>query len=722
MANCDIPDTNPLDVTCAVPAVTPTPNNSCQTSLTGSTACPVEDNCSPFSLTSEELSSDSCIINSYISESLNIGAANINVYKLLGVYAQGKLCDLTGVGAAISGGDIPNYPAANAYDKYITEWRSSQLGPNVLSGAYIGYDFGPIKLANGRDRYGIETYIKHDVATIKLKQGCNPNNRVTKIRVERSNDGVKWFGAALLSVPDCDGMVTLNFAKTVPSRWWRIRPVTFNGGAQDWWSVQALQLIDYEETTVTNIQDRIFLENRDRQYNTSAVTIKGSYTPLSLQTFQSAYGMSQLFGGAETYSIEVSFSDVVGLLGRPPVIGDIFQLPSETQYSPNLQPVLKYLEVTDIAWSTNGYTANWIPTLQKILAQPVIASQETQDILGKLTEDIDSSGLVDIDNGDNTKAYQDLSAISQTIQAYANTNVPERGEDYADVTKFSPAVYEWQRNYKNLNMKKLDRNRNVYGIDAMPPNGLPFTEGDSFPLTPANGDYHRLTYSFINNDIPPRLHRYSTAKGRWIYLETDQRFALKNTKPLLQEFINPETSSVTNPHDMNKLFSDEPTFTPYVPTSEVIVKVTPTPSITPSITPSHSITPTSGVTSTPTPTVTPTPTPSATYVAPSFSTTLSATLASSQDNYSPVGYIAGSTDQLLLTPVSGGSTILGLLAAPDGFAIQLCNVSSVNTITFLNAGSSTSTNQFSTPRAQPVILQPLTCVVLVYVINQWKFL
>lgn len=589
MAACDIPDTNPLNLPCITATLTATPNTECVIGADG-VSCPTDPDCSPFSLTSTELSSDSCLINSFISEALNIGSANINVFKLMGIYEQGTLLDLTGSGQAISSGDIPNYPASNAFDKFITEWRSAQIGAQVTSNAYIGYDFGPIRLANDRVRYGIDTLIKHDVASINLKQGCNSVNRVSQIRIERSNDGVKWFGAALLNVPDCDGMVQLNFARTVPSRWWRIRPLQFNGGPQDWWSVQALQLVDYEVTTVTNVQDRIFLENRDRQYNKSSVTIKGSYTPLSLQTFQSKFGMSQVFGSTETYSIEINFSDVVALLGRTIVIGDIIQLPSETQYSPTLKPVLKYLEVTDIAWSTNGYTPNWIPTLQRILAEPVIASQETQDILGKLTQDVDASGLVDIDNGDNTKAYQDYSSISQTIHADSNTNVPERGEDYADVTKLSPEVYEWAKQYKGLNMKKVDRNRTVYGIDAVPPNGLPFTQGDTYPINPNNGDYHRLTYSFINNNIPPMLYRWSAAKGRWIYMETDLRFEFKNTKPVLQEFLNPDVSTLTNPHNMNVAFgtpTPSPTPVQYITATP---QTTPTPSVTmtPSVTPSRS--------------------------------------------------------------------------------------------------------------------------------------
>lgn len=552
MGNCNIPDNDPLNKECDAETAPPTTNNSCGTPIGGTTNCPKTCNTSPWDLAS--MDSDSCYISDVIAQALAIGAADINVYKLLGVHEQDKLVDITGNGISISSGDIPNYPASNAFDKYITEWRSQQLGTDVTANAFLGYDFGEIKLLyNDRNRYGIETFIRKDVATIKIKQGCNSQNRASKIRVERSNDGTKWFGVTILSLPDCDGLVTLNFNKSVPSRWWRIRPITFNGGSSDWWSVQALQLMEIEVTQLNNIQDRLFLENRDRDYDTSTITIKGSYTPPEIQTYQSKYEQSGLFGG-ETYSIEVSFAATVGLLGRPLVIGDIIQLPSQTEYTPSLQPVLKYLEITDVAWSANGYTPNWKPTLQRIIAVPVMASRETQDVMGKLTEDIDTTGLVDIDDGNIDKTYQDYSNISQTIAANANSAVPERGENYGDVTELSPEMYEWQKKYPDINIAKFDRNRTVYGIDAMPPNGLPYTEADQFPTSPKDQDYHRLTYTHINNSIAPRLYRYSGVKQRWIYMETDRRFEMKNTHPVLQEFLDPNTSTRVNPHDINDKF------------------------------------------------------------------------------------------------------------------------------------------------------------------------
>ena len=548
--DCGIINTDPLYNTgnCELDAngVPIVPSDS-STSGTGSCIktpsgllCPAVENCSPFDLSE---SPETCIINDYIEESIDIGGAPLNVFRLLGVHEQGSLQDLIGAGTSFSNGYLPNYSSANAFDKYITEFRSLQTGSDVVKSAFLGYDFGPIKLENGRNRYGIETAIKHDVTRINFKQGCNSKNRVTKIRVERSNDGEKWFGVTIQNIQDCDGLVTLDFNKSVPSRFWRIKPLEFNGSDDDYWSVQALQFIDYEATKINNIEDRILLENRNRDYDENAINMKCSYQPIDTIGNVTQFGF---MSGANKWVIEVSFTASVKALGRPFVIGDIIELPAETQYSPNLTPIKKYLEIEDVGWSVNGYTPTWVPTMLRLIAIPAVASQETQDLFGKLTRDVDSSGLIDIDNGQNLK-YQDYNDIAQTIEADANTMVPERGEDTSKVAKLSDELLQYGEDHPDMNLKRLDRKRSNYSIDALPPNGESYTEGDEFPTgTPADGAYHRLTYTKVGKDIPARLYRYSKVKKFWVYLETDKRFAAKNTKPILQEFLDPERSSVTN--------------------------------------------------------------------------------------------------------------------------------------------------------------------------------
>ncbi len=502
-------------------------------------------------------SSDSCLIADYVEESITIGGAVVNVHRLLGVHEQGKLQDLTGNGTSLSNGDHPNFPSANAFDLLSTTWRSIQIGTEVTS-AYIGYDFGELLLDTGRKRYGVETFVKNDVASFKIRQGCRAENRATKARIERSSDGVKWYGVSVVDLPDCEGTAKVNFKRTVPSRFWRLRATVFNGGADDAWEIQALQLLDFETTKVDNIQDRILLENRDRSYDENPVRMKASYQPIDLQSFQSKFGMGSMFSGNE-WILEVAFSSAISLLGRPFVIGDILQLPSETQFTPSLKAVLRYLEVTDVAWSTNSYTPNWVPTMQRLIAKPVMASQETQDVLGKLTADVDSQGMVDINNGDDSKPYQDLMGISQTIDADHNTQVPERGVDFADIATVPDAFYDFNEQESGTYdvAKKIDRVRAQFGTDAMPPNGEEYTQGDEFPTSPKDGDYHRLTYTSVRSGIPARLHRYSGSNVRWVFLEKDRRAEFKNTQELVQRKLDPNSSTVTAPDDKEAFFDDQ---------------------------------------------------------------------------------------------------------------------------------------------------------------------
>lgn len=523
------------------------PNTGCILQPDGTTRCPEMDTCGIWSVNTDNVT---CLTDSYITESLIISGANVNVHKLLGVYDQKSLVEVTGSGSAIASSYLSNFPPSNAFTKEVTEWRSAELGSDVVDSAYIGYDFGPIRLENGRLRYGIETYVKKDIGTIRIIQGCNKENRATKVRVERSEDGKKWFGVALLNVTDCDGLVTLNFNNSVPSRYWRIRPVAFNGGPEDYWAVKALEPSESQKPDVTNIQDKFWMENRDRKYQKKAITVKGSYTPPDRQSINSKWGM--MFD-LDAYYIEVPFRSVVQALGRPFVIGDIIELPSEAQYNVKMEKENLYLQITDTGWSSSSYSPTWQPTLLKITAKPALASEETQDIFGDMTRIMDNSGLMNIDNGNYGGKYQDYSDSTQSIKADANTMVPEAGIDYADVMKFSDEVIKWGDKV-GKNMRPLDRNRSIYGIDALPPNGEEYTQGDEFPKKPKDGAYHRLTYTYLpgGNAIPARLHRFSTKKNMWIYLESDIRHQIDNLNPSIQEFNDPESSTRTPLYDIGK--------------------------------------------------------------------------------------------------------------------------------------------------------------------------
>lgn len=543
------PCETPEDLTdCVVVEETTVPSGCVQTP-TG-IVCPStapSDVCKSFQLSENE---DECVIQNWVEEAIGIGGATINVYKLLGVHEQGRLVDQTGTGVAISGGDVNTiFPASNAFNTEISAWRSLQTGAGVTASSYIGYDFGVIKLANERTRYGEPKDETRDVSTLRIKQLSNSNNRVTSIRVERSQNGQKWYGVDIVNLPDCDKLVTVNFRRSVPSRYWRLRPIVFSGGDTDFWSVAALELIDYEQTHISNIQDRLFLENKNRDYQTPTIGMKATYDLLDTQSELSRFGMEF---PAQTMYLVISFQACVAKLNRPLIIGDIIEMPSETQYSATLEPIKKYMEVTDVAWSTEGYTPGWKPTLLRCILQPMIASQETQDIFGDLAGQIDSTGLFDTDDGTHP-IFQDYSEIGQTVeeQAVQASKAPQRGDDAGN------AIHQFEINQIEaaadigVSITKIGLNpQGLYVEDAIPPNGEDFSLGDTFPTTFSDGDYHRLTYSGLAEDVPDRLYRYSTANGRWVYLETDRRHEYDGQKKKLQEFITSPFSSSTKLPDL----------------------------------------------------------------------------------------------------------------------------------------------------------------------------
>lgn len=491
--------------------------------------------CSPFQL---DKNRDTAFIEGVVNENLNIGGATFNVHKLLGIHEQGKLIDCTGLGTPLTNGDLPNFPASQAYDKFITEWRSIQRGEGVLLSAYLGYDFGEIKTNdNSRVAYGVDTSIYRHVTALAIKQSSTETRRVVKARIERSDDGEKWYGVSIVDLPDDDCLNTVLFKSTVPSRFWRIRPIGFNGVATpDVWGVQALQLFhNYEGTNTDNIQDKVLLENRDRDYNTESLPLKGTYDLLDITSELTRFGIE--LPSLSLY-MQVAFSSCVAALGRPLIIGDIIEIPSEAQYSAEMRKIERWVEVTDVAWSTEGYTPGWTPTLLRVIAQPAFASQETQDLFGDLAANpiAGEMGLVDGEDG-NHSIYQDYFDVAQTISAEAKDAVPQAGVESSSVIRaWEPEEISKAEAAGIHNLESTGQPTGIkFHEDAIPPNNAPYTESDEFPNAPKHGDYHRMSYIDLATDVPSRLFRYSTQKNRWIFLEKDRRVTMEH--PVLNEFL-----------------------------------------------------------------------------------------------------------------------------------------------------------------------------------------
>lgn len=343
-----------------------------------------------------------------------------------------------------------------------------------------------------------------------------------------------WYRVDVVNVPDTAAAVQIRIKQSAPSRFWRIVPTQFSGvTTNDPWEVDKLELFDYQATTLDDVQDQLFMENRDRDYATQSVQFKVAYQPFDAISDLSKFG----FQVADIYSFTTSFATMVKALGRPIVVGDILEVPSEMQYDHNLRPVKKFLEVTDTSWAADGYTTSWRPIIYKFQASQMIPSQENRDIVGT----VDTQKYV-IDDGAFFDGIEQIQTgpltSSEAIKAEAQLAVPETGTNVREVasgmsTNGRPGSYD---------------GRDLYLEDGLPPDGQAYTEGFKLPDVAAatDGEFFRLNYDPALK-IASRLYRFNAVKNKWMYVETDRRTLNNSLKPSQQAMFNAtETMSITS--------------------------------------------------------------------------------------------------------------------------------------------------------------------------------
>lgn len=472
------------------------------------------------------------------AEALNIAAAPVNIFPMLGVHSQGSTQDLVNAtGYPLSSGTPAGFNVLDAFNVNDSSWRSIQQGADVTGApAYLGYSFGTKKawekIGPPQERYQPAAPVLKQVSSFKIKQGANPENRVGQVRVEASDDGIKWKRVDVVNLPNTTDLVTVGISSNAKHNAWRLVPTFFGGiAANAQWEVERLQFMEATTVELDNIQDFFLLENRDRSYCRTSVMLKASYNLLDVQTELAKFGLEI----PQTYIFTVSFAVMIQTLGRPIVIGDILEVPGEIQYDPDLRPVRKWLEVTDTSWSTEGVANNWKPLLFRFNGQPIMPSVEHKDILGLpgvVTDQQDDLSILTDGYLLNNQAYQAAEAIKQE----AEDNVPQTGGDPQDI-----------RSGKSLSRPPGTYDgRDMYVEDAIPADGAAYTIGDTLPQPPdvVDGQYHRQTYTQLPASLrpPERLLKYNAARNRWLVVEVNRRRTYESHKPNASKLISSEGS------------------------------------------------------------------------------------------------------------------------------------------------------------------------------------
>ncbi len=309
---------------------------------------------------------------------------------------------------------------------------------------------------------------------------------------------------------------------------------------------------NYLNQSATNIQDLLFLENRDRKYDTSVYTLRGIYTVTDNDFNLSQFG---IFMSADTIYMTFHLTDTVAYLGRKIMAGDVIELQHKKDFYPldnSIPNILKrYYVVEEVTFAAEGFSQTWWPHLSRVKLNPLVDSQEYKDILNQIS----NQKL----NGNSTPFSNYLSTLDKFLEI--NDAIIEQAE--IDVVKSGTNVDELyvlplnpdgspgdptgiQANNMNLRVNSTrnfaavaattpDTNIPAYlGGDGAAPNGWPVGVGTSFPTNPEIGDY------FLRTDyVPNRLFRYDGT--RWTKIEDSVRTNLTpgpNNKTQRSIFVN----------------------------------------------------------------------------------------------------------------------------------------------------------------------------------------
>jgi hypothetical protein len=281
----------------------------------------------------------------------------------------------------------------------------------------------------------------------------------------------------------------------------------------------------YANQSEKNIQDLLFLENRDRSYDTSIYELRGHYTIQDIDYNLSQFG---LFQNQDTLYITFHTNDMIARIGRKIIPGDVFEMPHLRDYYPldeTLPAALKkFYVVQEATRASEGYAQTWWNHIWRCKVAPMVDGQEYRDILDMNAADGSKSDIKTNDTiRDLLSAYTRNNQINDAVVSQADSDVPQSGYS-TNALYILPAVD---------GVSPIVSIPGYLTGSATPPNGLPVTADVQFPLNPTLGQYVLRT-----DYLPNRLFRYDGQK--WVAIQDVQRTALTGNLNATQlgSFIN----------------------------------------------------------------------------------------------------------------------------------------------------------------------------------------
>ena len=129
------------------------------------------------------------------------------------------------------------------------------------------------------------------------------------------------------------------------------------------------------------IQDLLFLENRDRKYDPDVYVLRGVYNLQDIDFNLSQFG---LFLQNDTIFITFHINDTVEKLGRKIMAGDVIELPhlkDDFAFNDLSYALKRFYVIEEVSRAAEGFSVTWYPHLYRAKCKPLVDSQEYKQIL-----------------------------------------------------------------------------------------------------------------------------------------------------------------------------------------------------------------------------------------------------------------------------------------------------------------------------------------------------
>lgn len=273
--------------------------------------------------------------------------------------------------------------------------------------------------------------------------------------------------------------------------------------------------LDENDTRISNertIQDLLFLENRERNYDPDVYELRGHYDPSDKDFDLTQFG---LMFSDDTLTMVFHLTNMVTRLGRKIMSGDVIEL-LHTRELFNLDEekaaTNRFYVVEEAAMLGSGYGPRWDGHFWRVRMKMISDSSEFRDILG--------SGENQDDLRNSLSNICEVLNITNGVVDEAAKNVP-----------YDPKFFETDHLYIQYDQRGVPM-MYWHDGDGKAPNGQPLAGmGDAFPEDLQDGDY------FLRTDYKPS--RLFLKRGTcFVKVEDDIRKPWTGPNQVLDSFIN----------------------------------------------------------------------------------------------------------------------------------------------------------------------------------------